>query len=239
DGYRIAGRTVVVTATTRIDGPIAVGVLVEVKGVLQPDGTVLALRIHVEDEDEREIEFKGVVEAVLPDGYRIAGRTVVVTATTRIDGPIAVGVLVEVKGVLQPDGTVLAYRIKVEDEDKGKGGSKVEFKGVVEEVLANGYRIAGRTVVVNGATQIEGSIGVGSDVEVKGYLQSDGTVLAYRIEVEDRSGDERKRGDDSKVGSGDRSGSGDEGKKGDRDRNEDDDHEDHHDDGDEHHEDDD
>jgi len=86
---------------------------VEVKGVLQPDGTILAFRIRREEKEERpEVEFKGVVEEVLPNGYRIGGRTVMVTATTLVEGPIDVGTFVDVKGVLQPDGTILAFRIK-------------------------------------------------------------------------------------------------------------------------------
>jgi hypothetical protein len=231
NGYRIAGITVVVTATTRIDGPIAVGDLVEVKGVLQADGTVLAFRIHVEKPERKgaEIEFKGVVEEVLPNGYRVSGRTVVVTATTRIDGPIAVGDLVEVKGVLQADGTILASRIHVEEAERK--GAEIEFKGVVEEVLPNGYQIAGRTVIVTATTRIDGPIAVGDLVEVKGVLQADGTVLASRIHREDRSGkdsgslqagrDEGKKGGDpsgkDRKGSGEerkgeKSGKGDKGK---------------------------
>jgi len=231
NGYRIAGITVVVTATTRIDGPIAVGDLVEVKGVLQADGTVLAFRIHVEKPERKgaEIEFKGVVEEILPNGYRVSGRTVVVTATTRIDGPIAVGDLVEVKGVLQADGTILASRIHVEEAERK--GAEIEFKGVVEEVLPNGYQIAGRTVIVTATTRIDGPIAVGDLVEVKGVLQADGTVLASRIHREDRSGkdsgslqagrDEGKKGGDpsgkDRKGSGEerkgeKSGKGDKGK---------------------------
>jgi translation initiation factor IF-1 len=231
DGYQIAGRTVVVTATTRIDGPIAVGTFVEVKGTLQPDGTILASRIHVEKPERKgaEIEFKGVVEEILPNGYRVSGRTVVVTATTRIDGPIAVGDLVEVKGVLQADGTILASRIHVEKPERK--GAEIEFKGVVEEVLPNGYRVSGRTVVVTATTRIDGPIAVGDLVEVKGVLQADGTVLASRIHREDRSGkdsgslqagrDEGKKGGDpsgkDRKGSGEerkgeKSGKGDKGK---------------------------
>ncbi len=182
DGYRIAGHTVIVTATTRIEGSIAVGTFVEVKGIPQPDGTVLALRIHVEDEDRQEVEFKGVVEAILPNGYQVSGRLVVVTDTTKVKGPVAVGDWVKVKGFLQHDGSILAREIQTLKSPKS---AQVEFKGTVEEILPNGYRIAGITVVVTATTRIEGSIAVGTFVEVKGIPQPDGTVLALRIHVED------------------------------------------------------
>lgn len=203
DGYRIAGIKVVVTATTRIDGLIAVGTFVEVKGVFRPDGSVLAFRIHGERPKPAggEIEFKGTVEGILPNGYRVSGRTVVVTTTTQIDGPITVGMWVEVKGILQPNGTVLALRIHIEDEDEDKG--EVGFKGVVEAILSDGYRIAGRMVRVDGSTQIDGMITVGAFVEVKGFVQDDGSIQAVRIHLED----DQKSGS-GKVGDGRKSGDG-------------------------------
>ncbi len=234
NGYRIAGQTVIVTTTTRIDGPIAVGTFVEVKGVLQADGSVLALRIHVEKPEEArpEIEFKGTVEEILPNGYRVSGHTVLITDTTRIDGPIAVGTLVEVKGILQADGTVLALRIHVEDKEEQE---EVEFKGAVEEILADGYRIAGRVVRVDASTRIDGAIAVGAWVEVKGFLQSDGSVRAVRIHLEDRSGKDsggiQEKRDEGKKSS-DEMKKDDSGKKSedgnkDEDRHEEDDHDDH------------
>ena len=71
-----------------------------------------------------EIEFEGAIEA-LPDtgligNWQVAGRTVVVTDTTEIDTEgkvLAVGLLVEVEGVPQADGSILASEIEVEDDD--------------------------------------------------------------------------------------------------------------------------
>ncbi len=216
NGYRISGQTVVVTATTRVEGPIAVGSLVEVRGIPQPDGTIQAVRIRLKG----EIRFEGVVEAIRPDGYQIAGVHVVVTSTTRIDGPIAVGAFVEVEGILQPDGSVLAHRIHVEEEEE----QEIEFQGRVEEILPNGYRIGGRTVVVTSTTRIDGPITVGAFVEVKGILQPDGFIRAVQIHLEDQSED----------GSGSiqkgKDGQREEDRKGDEDRHEEEAHEDEHED---------
>ncbi len=222
DGYRIAGRIVIITTTTRMDGPIVVGTLVEVKGLLQPDGTILALRIHREEEGQPAIEFTGIVEAILPNGYRVSGQTVIVTTTTRVEGSITVGTLVEVKGVLQADGSVLARRIHVEEEER-----EIEFKGHVEEILPNGYRIGGRTVVVTSTTRIDGPITVGALVEVKGVLQADGSIQAVRIHLEDQSGDNSgsiQKGEDNKrEDGGDKKG---ENREGSEDRHDEDKHKD-------------
>ena len=202
NGYRIAGQTVIVTTTTRIDGPIAVGTFVEVKGVLQADGSILAVHIHLEEPEQKDakVEFKGVVEEVLPNGYRVSGRIVVVTGSTKVKGPIAVGDWVEVEGVLQADGSVLAYEIEVKGAPGSGKSAKVEFKGVVEEVLPNGYRVSGRIVVVTDFTKVKGPIAVGNWVEVEGVLQADGSVLAYEIEVKGApgSGKDDSRHDDSR-----------------------------------------
>ncbi|WP_376788529.1 DUF5666 domain-containing protein [Thermoflexus sp.] len=215
DGLQVSGRLVRWTGQTQIVGNLQIGSRVEVEGI-PVDGAWNATTIRVRSSSGSvtgtaggtmvsplptpipQIEFKGVVEAVLPNGYRIAGRTVVVTATTRIEGPIGVGVWVEVKGVLQSDGTILAFQIHGEEEKL----QEVEFKGVVEEILPDGYRIAGRTVRVDGNTRIDGPITLGAWVEVKGVLQGDGSIRALRIQLEDRSEkdsgkrDEGKKGDD-------------------------------------------
>lgn len=64
------------------------------------------------------------------------------------------------------------------------------FYGAVQSVLAgtNGiWVVDGRSAQVTPATRIDrryGLLGVGSFVEVKGWLQADGSVNAIRIDVE-------------------------------------------------------
>ncbi len=69
-----------------------------------------------------EVELDGVVEAMPPAGmigtWQVSGRTVTVTETTEIDqeiGAIAVGSAVEVEGAEQPDGSILATELEVQD----------------------------------------------------------------------------------------------------------------------------
>ena len=71
-----------------------------------------------------EVEFKGVVEAIWGNSWRIAGHQVIVTAQTRIEGQPNVGDVVEVHALQQDNGTLLALRIKVEDEHEGEDGDK-------------------------------------------------------------------------------------------------------------------
>jgi len=117
---------------------------------------------------------------------------VAVTAMTKIemDGfPVAVGSKVEVKGALNADGSINAAKIEVEDRDDVD--DEFEFKGMIESLpstpdLVGDWKVSGRTVRVNAATEIErdyGMVKVGAFVEVEGALQSDNSVIAKEIEV--------------------------------------------------------
>ena len=71
---------------------------------------------------EADTELDGVVETMPAEGligtWQVSGRTVQVTEATRVDqemGSLAVGVPVEVEGAAQPDGSILASEIEVED----------------------------------------------------------------------------------------------------------------------------
>jgi hypothetical protein len=135
----VAGRSVVTNADTRIKrsgqaitlSDITVGMKVEVEGVVQSDGSVLASKVKVEDEEndedenEQEVEFKGTIESITAPSLTVSGQKVMTNGSTRIrreDKTVAladlkVGEKVEVEGTRQADGSVLAGKIKVEDGD--------------------------------------------------------------------------------------------------------------------------
>ncbi|HEY76954.1 MAG TPA: hypothetical protein G4O00_12425 [Thermoflexia bacterium] len=120
--YIVSGVTVDGSSATIEHGPIAVGDKVKVEGTEQPDGSVLAVKIHkiTDSEEGAKVEFTAIVQAM--DGSTITfdnGLTVTVDGNTMIDeshGPLQVGARVEVKAREQ-NGVLLALRIEVEDED--------------------------------------------------------------------------------------------------------------------------
>jgi hypothetical protein len=134
----VSGRTVQVSATTVIqrNGQTAafealrIGDQIEAKGTVQ--GSVLiAVRIEVRIAADpappaaAEVEFTGVISALDPANRSlvVAGRRVLTNGSTLIrrrGDPVGfdalrVGQRVEVKGIAQPDGAVLASRITIED----------------------------------------------------------------------------------------------------------------------------
>ncbi|HEX9545677.1 MAG TPA: DUF5666 domain-containing protein, partial [Pyrinomonadaceae bacterium] len=197
----VAGRTVHVTSATRIEqenGSPAVGKIVEVEGVLQMDGSVNATEIEVKDDVANNFEFRGRVEQ-LPSttgfigDWTVAGRIVHVTSATIIrqdEAPLALGVFVKVVGTLRPDGTIDAAKVETESNEHPPF---FEFTGTVQALpntpdLTGDWTVGGRIVHVTPLTQIdsdEGPITIGTIVEVKGTVRTNGSVDAVKIESEE------------------------------------------------------
>ncbi|MFQ5570328.1 MAG: DUF5666 domain-containing protein, partial [Rhodothermales bacterium] len=183
---------------------LVVGMLVEIRGERDGDGVLRATRIKIEDQDEDEVEVTGAIEQIGTDSLVVAGILFVVDENTQVldddNQPISfadlvVGMIVEVEGDVQPDGTVVARKIKIEDQDE----DEVEVTGTIEEIGADHLVVAGITFFVDENTiilddddqpltfadLIEGML-----VEVQAERQADDSLLATEIEVEDRIEDE-------------------------------------------------
>ncbi|MBS1789404.1 MAG: hypothetical protein JST85_16885 [Acidobacteria bacterium] len=201
--WKVDGRTVHVTAGTQLkqsDGQFAVGKTVKVEGFKQNDGSVNAKEIETKSSaggPPSSFKFFGTIEE-LPNttdrigDWKVSGRVIHVSATTVIeqnDGPVAVGAKVEVEGSQRADGSVDARKIHTEDESNNNGS--IEFTGTIESLPSTNGRIgewaiSGRKVNVTAATRIKqdkGAIAVGVLVQVKGNLNSSGSVDATDIET--------------------------------------------------------
>lgn len=138
----IGGFNVAVNASTELYTGLAVGSFAKAEGTLQADGSLLAREIKPAEMDDdggddsnddsdddsdddhgtpmpgTKVEFKGVVESISTGLWVIGGRTVVVTAQTRIEGSPQVGDYVEVKAYAA-NNTLTASQIELEDDDDG------------------------------------------------------------------------------------------------------------------------
>ncbi|MBI3650302.1 MAG: hypothetical protein HY231_04575 [Acidobacteria bacterium] len=143
-------------------------------------------------------ELTGVVQS-LPSGglvgdWQVADHTIHVTSATRIDqehGQATVGARVEVKGTAQSDGSITASTVEVKGSSGGGSGDPMpmEFKGTIEGFpsgFVGDWQVGGRTIHVTATTRIEqelGPVAVGAFVEIKGTMQTDGSMTATSIEV--------------------------------------------------------
>ena len=147
--------------------------------------------------DNRQTEINGAVQAVggkCPAlQLTIAGRTVSTTASTEFRDTtcvkLAVGQMVEVKGTLQSDGSVVATRIEGNDRgnddiDEGEVSGPITASAGACPALA--LTVGSMTVKTTAATVFHdgacGALQVGTVIEATGMKQSDGSLLASRIE---------------------------------------------------------
>jgi hypothetical protein len=116
-------------------------------------------------------------------------------------GILKAGTRVEVKGVRESDGSIAAASIEVEDaaepdedDDDDPGGAEVEIRGTIAAGSVAGscasnslsFTVNATIVRTSASTEFRNasctSLSAGDGVEVKGGRQSDGSVLASRVE---------------------------------------------------------
>jgi hypothetical protein len=127
--WLIDDRRVLVDASTRLDekqGPAVVGATVQVIGLRTAAGEILAIRIKTKDNNRPEeptIKFQGPIEQLPAGGllgiWQVAGHTFTVGPDTELEyspSSYAVGVFVQVHGVVSADGAIAAREIEIEEE---------------------------------------------------------------------------------------------------------------------------
>jgi len=134
------------------------GQLVEVKG--EKTGTLTAKALRIKLEGNEDIEIFGRITTVNANSIELNGLEVFVNENTVYlnqanqsitFGDINVDQFVQVKMILNPDSTLLALRIKIED---GTNFSKVNgFSGIVNgssiQLPTGSYAINSQTVVID------------------------------------------------------------------------------------------
>lgn len=180
----VCNRMVLIAENTAIQGRPEIGALAEVKGIRLPADTVLARSIKVVVAGAyAEVEFEGAIESLADNMWIVNGITVTINVATAIRGTPELGLIAEVQGILQPDGSVLAKSITV----KGPGITpQVDIEGVVEKIESKYWIIAGTIVYVDARTFIDDSRApaeVGMWAQVRALRRLDGTLLAQRIRL--------------------------------------------------------
>lgn len=207
--WRVAGKTVHVTASTEIEqllGPAKVGATVRVRGTLRADGSVDAENVEVKTGDDSAgtpARFTAVVGSMPAAGYVgtwvVGGRTVHVSASTRVvetNGIPTVGATVEVSGTERADGSVDADEIEVRAGTGGGGGGggageDLHVFGLVDSLPVGSpplgdWSVSGRTVRVTSTTILNaegGTFAVGAFVEAEGTANGDGSLTAAKVEL--------------------------------------------------------
>ncbi len=184
---------------------IQVGDSVEVRGNRQSDNSVLAdrIRVKIEDSNSAEVEFGGRVATIDPQtrtitfvnnptlinvmaGAEIVNHDFQVSITLN---DIVPGDSVDIRGANQPDGSVLADRVRLRVGDDSNDAD-VEFKGTITAIdyTAGEFSVSGRneTILVTSTTQIftklnhrNHIIGKRGHGEDDGFVNGRDTVIAF------------------------------------------------------------
>lgn len=159
-----------------------------------------------------EIEFVGMVEAINPDSWVVAGQTLALTAASEIEGTIEVGSLVKVEALKDTNGNLILREVKLatqddlnengnfngnENDDDGnenESGDDVEFTGIVEQIGADFWVIGGQMFAMSAGSEIDGSIQVGDLVKVEAFRDASGNLLLREVKL--ASGDDANENDD-------------------------------------------
>ncbi len=204
----VAGLRVELSDRTEIDGAaglsdLEVGMEVDVTFVITVLGQVVAIRIEVgaeagEDDDESEIiEVNGLVTAIGDGSITVEGIEFRLTSDTRIVdetgsafafADLATGIHVEVVGISQADGTIIARAVRIEREQR----RRVVLRGEIVAKSGQTVTIGETKFSVTGETEIYGEHGARlsfDDLQVGFFALAqlekvgDGSLTAVRIKV--------------------------------------------------------
>ncbi len=166
---------------------IAVFLLTACAGALPAGAEV---RVSPDGQGAR-VEFDGVVDSIAADQWVISGQTLLVNAQTAIDDGVELKSRVRVEAAVTSDRSATALKIELRTQlaaTPGAAGNGVfddsgdEFYGMVESISAESWKIGGQVFLVNSATEIKGSLGVGDMAKVHFAMNADGSMTATEIE---------------------------------------------------------
>jgi len=205
----VLGQTVLVDGLTVIEdraqssslalSALAVGQFVEVSGLIDANGTILATRI------ERQTGFVASVTAVevrsTLSGLDTNAHTFVLGAltvnfrTATVVGSLSNGVFVQVRGTQTASGSSMtATRVTVEDPTVGGAtGTTMEIEGFVTAFTsATVLRVNGQAVTTTAQTVFDNGtvtdLAENTRLEVEGQVDTTGTLVAEKISFRRRNG---------------------------------------------------
>jgi hypothetical protein len=198
----VLGQVILVSPDTSFDDSISpasldgitVGQIVEVSGQFDANGNIVATRIEAKPVGTM-FEVHGIVAELDAANLRFNLNGLVVDYSGAMldnftNGQIADGDFVEAKGMsLGGGGELIATQVELENFlPGGDNGDHVEIEGFITRfVSAQDFDVAGVPVTTNANTSFEG--GVAADislnvkVEAEGDLDSNGTIVADKIDI--------------------------------------------------------
>jgi uncharacterized membrane protein YgcG len=133
DSWVVSGQTFAVTPQTEIKGAIAVGDTVKVHTFTATDGTLTVREIELasesgnsnsNDKSNKDMKITGTLDQIGADQYVIGGQVILITPQTKLDSNLVIGSMVKAEVIVNPDGTLTALEIKLQDQSQNQGTSQ-------------------------------------------------------------------------------------------------------------------
>ena len=194
-GLIVNGIRVVTSPLSVTSGEIVPGVRVQVRGLLQPNGSVLAREIRRPGSPSTEpasaVRVEGVLQRIVRDAdggaesLVLRGVTLTVDELTRFEPELSAGGTVLILAV-STGGPLLAVTVESQPVPRVLGNAEVQFQGTVESVQRDASEaivslsVHGIEVTLNDESRILGRLAAGETVEIKGVFEA-GSVVAEEI----------------------------------------------------------
>ena len=194
------GTIILIDDETEVEGTLEVGAQVEVDANISEEGTLVGVKIEVQEEkgkdgkpdkDEADLDFEGTIASTGDNQITLEDGTIIFfDEDTEIGGILLVGAEVEGTTFTNEDGDIVAVSIEViEDKDKGGGkpdkeDSDLDFEGTIASTGDNQITLDDGTIILfDEDTDIDGTLEVGAEVEGTTFTNEDGDIVAVSIEV--------------------------------------------------------
>ncbi len=201
----ISGKEVIISDRTKIDGTPQVGAAVRIEAQIQSSGSIIATVVFIAAEIkptvtperrpilEQQITLSGVLEVIDSTHWLVDSIKVSLTSQTVVEGIAQSGLKVEVLGVKQLDGTVIALKARIAAPIRipptttrptaTPTPSSVQLTGVIAKLGTNEMFVANVYVVFTNTTKIDGRLVIGAQVKIDGVLMKTGVISASSISV--------------------------------------------------------
>ena len=203
--FVVLAHTVKVTADTSLDDDIAsfadltVGLQVEVNGMPDADGNLIATRVEKRPAGQTTLEIVGKIAALDTavqtfklDDLVVKYSGAVLRDFTRTG--IANDLFVEVKGdAVDAGGALVATSVELHDFEHLDSAFQREVEGLVTRfVSATDFDVSGHPVTTTPTTRYEGGtvadLALNVKVEAEGSIDANGVLVASKIEFKRRNG---------------------------------------------------
>jgi hypothetical protein len=135
---------------------------------------VVEIQKLIQHSRSAEVNFVGELNQMQPGVWSVGGFQVLVPPEAQIIGQIKPGYAIEVQGILQPDGAVLAHKLRAYE---------FEITGTLQRINGNQFTVNGVVVIVTSDTVVQGGPVLNSRVLIRAFSQPDGSLWARLLQV--------------------------------------------------------